>query len=757
MLEESMISIFENASTIQELNVFQRKLACMRYEEILHQDMLFQETYGVNLWDKYNRKKQALLHDPSLLIVEADTDASPDQLPVVIEKMIEMPFEEWNALVLRAKGIEGISNDLIMVDTTEDPAKPFIAYDLETLKMLEQKKEQYNQLPEEDQRSSDRTAVMLFGDDNTHLYLSIKNYVLQRLNNEINQTVSGSTDQIVSDMVKQSDRFLSSMRNHMIEKEIEEADTIVLKRSLMKLQEQNKNHMAFQRMPEFSPYFSFTEMNQFGVFNGDDNLYSPSPDNTMIGEMTTKDWYDKYNNSYFLSENDTYIWIQKMKELYTRYDRLLESGDMEKIAARKQSILELGWNPEINFSEQAAQLAVYRNQKSNVKYVDLSHLYESYDGSFESIINSETKPIFIILFNTGMNQLEKYSNMAVSLDPYFTNLANFCSERFNDAIYRELRTNISLSDYKNQCEEACEGPIQMKVIAVFVKEDQYNKIKDLIEYHSNHKDYDKYNVDKMMSPLLSADTEILPQQFVHTVLKMVNLNTDIKDNITPTEVAKIEDAKVYCVFQGTPDQYNAYKTIQMVSDLITPQIWSNPPAPMQINSYAISNIMGYQAPVHKVSESCINAGLDDVAKLLHSNSVLQERVKSVDADEDGTIVIRTVEDVNTEFFKCHRTLMSLEKAKNYESMKDELCKLKYLDNYAVRHMKNKNGKRYKEYADAHARITNDFNKYLTMVTEYDPKFNFVQYYEKSKWYEDEIRITKNFVNRILEILKSIFF
>ena len=70
----------------------------------------------------------------------------------------------------------------------------------------------------------------------------------------------------------------------------------------------------------------------------------------------------------------------------------------------------------------------------------------------------------------------------------------------------------------------------------------------------------------------------------------------------------------------------------------------------------------------------------------------------------------------------------------------------------MRKMKNKYRKDYKEYTDAHARIMNDFIKYLRIVTEHDPTFNFSEYYKKSEWYDGEIIIDKKWIEIFYDIV-----
>jgi len=202
----------------------------------------------------------------------------------------------------------------------------------------------------------------------------------------------------------------------------------------------------------------------------------------------------------------------------------------------------------------------------------------------------------------------------------------------------------------------------------------------------------------------------------------------------------IKEINGYLLYHGVPDGFNPNLIKQIMTDVNKCEKLENTTVGFDTNlifnyaSKSIQELMQYDA-------------IRDV--------FLNERVKDVRVNDEGDIVIKTVEDINTEFFKCHRNLMSYEKANNYEGMKDELCKLKYLDNFAVRKMKNKNHPNYKKYADAHARITNDFNKYLAIVTKHEPDFNFTKYYEESKWYDEEVVISTGLLERILEILGKV--
>ena len=120
----------------------------------------------------------------------------------------------------------------------------------------------------------------------------------------------------------------------------------------------NKQH----RRLNDTPYFTPSEMIDMGV-HGNNNYYCKMADNDgLVTNVRIPTWFDSYKDMCMdhIFEDYTKDWINTMKLLYSDFEQIKESGDEEKITARKQSILDLGWNPEIPFTTRNRQLAAKR-------------------------------------------------------------------------------------------------------------------------------------------------------------------------------------------------------------------------------------------------------------------------------------------------------------------------------------------------------------------------------------------------------------
>lgn len=109
-----------------------------------------------------------------------------------------------------------------------------------------------------------------------------------------------------------------------------------------------ENYFGYGLLPMLSP----KEMIDLGVYSEDNNLYSSNPDNTKIGNITTLQWFKEYTLLYKGIKTETFtesqkVWLDTLRKLYFDYHKLTEESE---INARKQSILELGWNPNIDIT-----------------------------------------------------------------------------------------------------------------------------------------------------------------------------------------------------------------------------------------------------------------------------------------------------------------------------------------------------------------------------------------------------------------------
>ena len=112
-------------------------------------------------------------------------------------------------------------------------------------------------------------------------------------------------------------------------------------------------------------------------------------------------------------------------------------------------------------------------------------------------------------------------------------------------------------------------------------------------------------------------------------------------------------------------------------------------------------------------------------------------------DKDGNPIIsrREYDQLDQHFRQSVRNMKAYYKAGNYESMKEELCKVYYMIelinqyylNPRVKKSNRTNADIKKEMMDLRSVMMNMFQQNLKLVTTHDPKFNFQTYYDNSKY------------------------
>lgn len=672
--------------------------------------------YGENNYTRYNKMRGELLKNNTDPIEDENTEDTISSETIsesttysdnVVDPMINTSDEQWENMIIKARNAESIGM-VIMVDT-DYPIKKISSYSFDELDMLDKKWSKLQYLSSNRRVDSNQSANSIFGIDNNNLYSSIKNYVYNKLEHML---AFDDDDDNFDDFefrntvdVEIDDPLSKSIREALIEDELKSC-TLVDQIKLESVYDRSKKELRPDKTDVPVPFFTPSEMINFGIFSGEINMYSPKPDNDVVGDRPVYEWFKKYQLLGDLSESDRYLWVKRLNELYLDYDKIVREGNIDKISSRKQSILELGWNPEIPFNQRAAIKANLRNMTTTENHnVNLKSYYKNESTDATVSATSESKPIFL-LFNENM-----FGNKSVILT---TNILSDNAHLFQNNAY----SHISLSDFTR-------NENHYTVSVLFLDNDEWSRLQNILLDTEQYPDEMDVLKEKIFEALNVADNA---NQFCNALLKSFSFS----------------DKYIYHLYNGKYSDININKITNMINSIVMP-IGNNQAGTLRevmINGNCTLSEMRASAKDYKK--------INDIFE-----SAVSKKVRKISVDDRGNLRIKTIGDINTEFFKSHRNLLAYEKAGNIASMKDELCKLKFLDNIAVNRMKNKDNKEYKEYADAHARITNDFTKYLKIVTDFDPHFNFMDYYKESEWYDGEVVISKGLMQLLLDIMTKI--
>lgn len=335
------------------------------------------------------------------------------------------------------------------------------------------------------------------------------------------------------------------------------------------------------------PYMSPEEMIDMGVFGQSpiDNYYGSIADNILINEdITVKEWFDMYK-----AEDDGFItemrylssdWVNKLRELTFGLKKMIESkADENTINARKQSILELGWNPDIEFSDKARKVAkesfINRSisKSHNTKIIDLRE-FDANPIDNLSILESSNKklnPVFVVM-TEGKSRFSGiiktithsiYSHASISFDYTLEKMYSYAIKGDTNGFREENIKNTPITS-------------KIGVYVFFVSDEVYKKIVDMVEMFKNNKDKTKYSYKNLITYLFNIpynnDWKMVCSQFVDRCLKVAGIDISGIDSslVSPAELDKDlkNEKRIYHVYEGLWTKYKPSKIKNVVDSLM---------------------------------------------------------------------------------------------------------------------------------------------------------------------------------------------
>ena len=318
------------------------------------------------------------------------------------------------------------------------------------------------------------------------------------------------------------------------------------------------------------PYFTLEQMKDIGI---DINNYKYNkPDNYLLDDkITVTEWYKEYELFEKGIVTEDYITLnnlrhKKILELYNGINTLKD----EKLLSRKQSILNLGWNPEIdyyniNIREEVNNLMrkEWKDKFNPMITEDYTNIQLSLESLNESSFydTSRYKPLYVVLSftYTGFGKLIstvtncKFSHSALALDSKLDKLYTYNAAENGFAI-ESLPNYIKISDKRGI----------MCVYAVLVNNKLYKQIKEKIDDYVNNKKITSYSYltglgAAINHPLKDSGTSMICSQFVDMILKLGKKDISKKTSniITPADLYNIKDRRIIKLFEGKMTDYNA--------------------------------------------------------------------------------------------------------------------------------------------------------------------------------------------------------
>lgn len=431
-------------------------------------------------------------------------------------------------------------------------------------------------------------------------------------------------------------------------------------------------------------------------------------------------------------------WNKKIVDLTTQ---LKMSEDPDEIDRIKQNLVDLGWNPEVDYTTENQIRAkkriesIYQEKYKNIFTLDLTSLVEDTDMNKEIIsesFNDKIKPIHVVVvkgkspFSNAISTVTNspFSHSAICIDNNFNKLYSFNLSNGVNKI-----GGFSIENIDNYPKEN-----RLAVFSFFVTKDNYDKIAERIKILADNIDKTAYGVANILTlPFkhinLNLDNSMICSQFVDSILKMANIDITGKDpsHVVPNDFYKASTAsgKVYKVFDGIAKDFKSKKIISYI------------------------NRMAKKAKPFAEGASGILAD--------YIYPTVMEAKLPIQFNKDGdALITNPFVDFDREYSASHKLLLQYAKANNLEGMKYELSRLYYMNYILERRLyHNKSLSNKEKNMKTRARVLNDFNKYIKHILEKEPNFNFSEYYEKSIFYPHTVEVKSGTILKLKDIINYI--
>ena len=306
------------------------------------------------------------------------------------------------------------------------------------------------------------------------------------------------------------------------------------------------------------PYFTLSEYNSIVPEDKDDDLLESITDNSEYYKMIC--------------------------ELYDEYQK-----DKDDFIA-ENSLLSLGWNPEVNPRTKMnmvkdRQLRWFNDHK--VHLIDISDYDvkgKSFGTRFESstYMNRKYKendcyPVYLVLSytNTMFGKVIRkvknstFTHAGISLDSDLSQILTFM---FDDKNNKGFMVE-SLDRYLQVYDKAL-----ISVLCFFVDKNTIDKLNDAIQYFINNKHKTSYNFKNLLNILRNKAKDNDPDnlcmvcsQFVDTILKLADIDLTHKSSnlVTPKDLAELKHPRVFQLYKGLGSKYDEIKVESKIDYLLT--------------------------------------------------------------------------------------------------------------------------------------------------------------------------------------------
>lgn len=286
------------------------------------------------------------------------------------------------------------------------------------------------------------------------------------------------------------------------------------------------------------------------------------------------------------SFTDDSSWRQVVSKLCLEANNI---SDTKKKNDLKNEIINLGWNPEIPFNEEAITRVKNMRHKLHIftevdaeEYIRNIHTFNeaTYNQLKDKIV-----PVFICLFkgkalhSRGIELYtgSEWSHAAMSFDSSMKQMYTFNMNPkvTSDGVSKGF-TIESIEAYWK-----IDPSIKFKVHALFVTKEQKIMMEDAIKWYVTHQNETKYSFKTIINIALKRvsdfdseyanKTEMVCSQFVYTILAIADFKTKVTKDaslVSPGDLDTSIDDRLYSMFIGGIGLYSSKKIDRMVRQII---------------------------------------------------------------------------------------------------------------------------------------------------------------------------------------------
>lgn len=766
------------------------------------------ELFGMNNQDHYELIRNKLL-DKNI-----EDDIESDRIPPVqdgdspvLESYIHPADSYYNA-----DAVFYTTEEVDKARTWAEESNRVIIVPTRNLNDLEALWDDFNMMIKKHRRESDWMSLELFGLTNQHHYEYLKSQFLkediriediEQHGSYIESKTSANKKKYIAEVYGESVADASKLMLEMVRPNKSFSEELIVSNIISDAIADVGGLAADVSTVDITygdmPYFDPEEMIDMGVFNQlpSNNYYGERSDNLEIYHgMSVKDWFDNYyaHSKGFHTEFSEMAsqWMYKVRELMHGLDIIKESGNAKRINARKQAILELGWNPDVEFTPIARMIARECAIERAMKYSTCSRVIDlrkfSADGMTNLALNevSSTSPLYpiYVVFTEGKTPIisdairkvthDIYSHASIAFDATLEKMYSFGmnSEKGIKGGFRE--------------ENIKDTPIgsRVNVYTFFVSERIYNKIKDMVENFKNNVQKTTYSYKNLFTYLfnipVNKEWSLICSQFVDRCLKVAEIDITKRDSslVSPATLHSDmkKESRIYSIYQGLASKYNPQKISHLINALRAKAM----PLKEQNKIYLESEqdyISGIVSNIYDIPTLLEMKEYIGVVQDKNTKRILEEvlfdaitirpycEAKSfpVQFDKDGNMLIKNLKkiDYESEYSKSHKLLKEYKQAGNAEGMKYEVAKLWMMCCLIEDTLHSKKFQELPSFAiessaahKARAKIYNDFQYYLKEIMKIEPNFNFTEYYESSPFSSSSTKINNTTVSFMARLIKK---